>query len=1137
MGRTDLEKSEAINGWISRNTNRNSLQFLERGNEHPEWLPDGWNVDFKTRKSGPNMGAGYKCYINPLNGHKFYSKPEVLRYLETVNGSNCTFKNKKGCTVEPSLSNPSYAAKRQKLKHSASEQLFAGKEASDKGILEFSDGSSSKKEYNAKMSAENMVAPVPTDKTVVKMHSQEDTATNHAEIKECYTEKVNEENHSAPSISKKKKELNVPQRFSRRLAGIGLDEAANTVTSEQGSQLPKGNLRAPEYKSRRRSKKSEDSAVLLQQSEGGPAMELADKVSTYMNAPLSGDSSIESTNYSKIPPIIDEQLENRTAVGVYTEKKSPQHLNIVPKIESVHKMCGFQFSKPEHQYSPSLDFSATSLEVARKTITGELPAMGDPHSGNGLAPEVNFTKENKLHVSQIGNSGVSESSIKSNKSSTKKEHHNPCRASKRIAGIEPDVITNSIDCKRAPEYKSRRRSKKSEVSAVLLQQSDGGPAMEHADHVSSYINAPLSGDSSIESRKYSKIPPITDEQPENLGDEKMNDEKSEPQQSIASLYSWSDPCLEFAIKTLTGVLPIDDSVGSGPNLAPGIDLFEKSKSFECAKESSRDGNLQVNLKKSKNKKVPRLPRRLSNRLAGHEPELVPALRALEYSSRKSRKDKPTEAVVLTNGESVQLDASKETKLTLDASDSLKSRIIEEPSNKCEKSYEVQTVEESSKSEKLYETENVPKEQQQKLETEAGSETQLCSPVEKAIQHTSGSLETRVLEDSSNKSGKTYEAQTVGEPNKSGKLYECLTEVNSKTKLSLPYGKETEHIILASGSLETKLFEDSTNKSEQSYKAQTVFNERQKLEAENFVDVRSEPETCLPFADFWSDPCLEFAIKTLTGALPVDAAAEILPVVIPDISKPTTNKTHDQPVKELLHSIDEESHYRQSQKKKETNLVSQPSEQLLRQPEMSSSSIFCENASKFVNSVSYNSVEADLKSNLDDGESLREEAGIIRKLAHQHRNGNMLIHEEPPKKIQEVLGVKAFPAEQPEFGTPILSNVNLESEFCSPFMDSWSDPCLEFAFKTLTGAITVEENLPIQGCFQESVSWREQSDSGPALPDFGSTSFSQSDIASYYDVGDKSLPLPGQQSSTSLNGCAGYDPKEDYSRFSKDFQGR
>eukprot|EP01018_Ginkgo_biloba_P025561 Gb_12376 [translate_table: standard] len=48
----------------------------------------------------------------------------------------------------------------------------------------------------------------------------------------------------------------------------------------------------------------------------------------------------------------------------------------------------------------------------------------------------------------------------------------------------------------------------------------------------------------------------------------------------------------------------------------------------------------------------------------------------------------------------------------------------------------------------------------------------------------------------------------------------------------------------------------------------------------------------------------------------------------------------------------------------------------------------------------------------------------------------------------------------------LSEDKKVSEDVMPFVDSWSDPCLEFAVKTLTGAFPVlEENLPLQHALQ------------------------------------------------------------------------
>ncbi|KAL0403128.1 UNVERIFIED_CONTAM: hypothetical protein Sradi_1953600 [Sesamum radiatum] len=50
------------------------------GGEHPAWLPLDWKVCVKIR----SFGRKDKYYINPLNGLKFNSKLEVLRYLKNA---------------------------------------------------------------------------------------------------------------------------------------------------------------------------------------------------------------------------------------------------------------------------------------------------------------------------------------------------------------------------------------------------------------------------------------------------------------------------------------------------------------------------------------------------------------------------------------------------------------------------------------------------------------------------------------------------------------------------------------------------------------------------------------------------------------------------------------------------------------------------------------------------------------------------------------------------------------------------------------------------------------------------------------------------------------------------------------------
>ncbi|XP_028767492.1 uncharacterized protein LOC114725177 isoform X1 [Neltuma alba] len=1045
MGRNDLEKFEATNRLFRKSTRRESSQFqiLKKGNEHPAWLPDGWNVGFKTRKSGVHKGAIYKCFSDPLNRFKFYSKPEVLRYLETIDGSNCTFK--KGCPAKQSTSNESSAPKRQKVKHSAiKQQLSAGKEVSD-GVLELSGACSSKEGQNMKVSAEFMVSPVLTSDSVGKMHLPKESAENNSEIKQSNpandvheknyfmsgVEKTDEGNPFHTSISKNKKELNVPQQNLRQLTGKA-DQLTSTVTHEPARRVSRRNFRK---------------SVI----------------------PIGVDLKNKSSQKQKP---CEELLNKNSNPDVELAYRDQPYQLVTEKIDD---------KEVELECSEFQDSSAQSLKVEMKNITCELPARDVSHRDQRLASDANVMKEDTLPVDQIGKSDTSEIHVNLNKYSDRKDHCNPCRrASKRLAGLEPEVTTNSIVCKRAPEYKSRRP--KGRINAAL-RQTEGGLTVDRADNASTYINMPLNREASNKNLKSPEILPITHEQPEKHGNEEIDYEKSEPQQSIASQYSRSDPCLEFAMKTLTGELPVENSIGDGPNLATDAMLFDG------AKESSSERNVQVNSKKLKSKEKLKLPRRLSRRLAGHKPEVMPALRAVEYATRKSCQDKSTATVFLKNGVSQLVGAGKEIELTLDASNNLlKSNVLGESLNKSETSYEVQ---------------NFPEYQQQKLETD--------------------SLETRTLKETSDRSEELYETQTVDELNESVKLFETLnipteqqqeleTVMSSEAQLCLADGEETERTLRASASSKTEVLKDTSNRSVKSYESQTieellcedqtVANEQQ----QKLGGSMSEPQTCLAYEQFWSDPCLEFAIKTLTGTLPVDDAANVLPVM--------TTDNNDQTDKELLDGVvkspREGSHDNLNQS--ENDKLTMP-----KQTQLRTGSTFCQNR------VSCGD-EADLTRNLNEGEPLCMEDVNTTKLLHQRITGSTVIHEELPKKIPQVLDVEAVPSEQPQLETEIMSHEKPEAQFRYPFMDSWSDPSLEFAFKTLTGAITIEEDLPTQGCLEETAIWSGQRDSYSSLPDFGPTSFSQSDISSYCNMEERSIAE--QQPQTSLG--AEVDPQKYHS---------
>lgn len=80
------------------------------------------------------------------------------------------------------------------------------------------------------------------------------------------------------------------------------------------------------------------------------------------------------------------------------------------------------------------------------------------------------------------------------------------------------------------------------------------------------------------------------------------------------------------------------------------------------------------------------------------------------------------------------------------------------------------------------------------------------------------------------------------------------------------------------------------------------------------------------------------------------------------------------------------------------------------------------------------------------------------------------------------------ADQPAVVERDLEQPDSQFSLSSPL---WSDPCLEFAYKTLTGAIPLDDNLAIEDYIQHQLRTSEQSNNNRSLPDIGMPSFFQS----------------------------------------------
>ncbi|XP_057749669.1 methyl-CpG-binding domain-containing protein 13-like isoform X1 [Arachis stenosperma] len=866
MAEPDSETPEQTNTQISSNaecTPEQQLQIVDKAIDRPEWLPDGWTVDIRTRKTGSLTGSGYKCYIEPLNGYTFYSKPAVLRYLESKD-STCIPKKKKA--KSPATGSPSIVA----IEKSIAEDLPPG------WIKEVTI----RKNHNG----------------IRKDPVYKDPVSGHA-----FRSKRDVQRYLASGYI----------RPSRKRIQDG-----DKLTPSPAGKRHKLNESAPEQ----------------QLSAGGATFDKSSLELIDDNSSRKGQDVNIQSGMMMVAPI--------SVVKMHSLEDRAEDLSEIEKI-----------SDPDD--------------------------MQEEHVGNRME---NGNKKNHSNPSRSKEGEFNVHRQSSPQLHNMRELHSPSQVLKQLGGFDDDMkMNNSMSCEKTPKL-GRKRSKV-EISADL-QQSEGVSAAELAD------SAPLKRESANKKRKSYKTPPITGDQLEKLRGKEMYDEKSEPQVSSAFNYSSSDPSLENATNNLQSMLLVEN----GPNttgIATVLQTDIQKKSVDSVTGRSEDGYPQVRSNKSKKKKELKVPMRVSKRLAGLEPEVQPSGRALEYATRKSRKEPPpaTATQISIDGASDHLNLEEETKLTCHASHSLKTEVLRESSNQSEKSCDAPTV---------------PKEQLQKV-----------------------------------------------------------------------------------------------------------------IEAENTSDERSEPQLPVPFGgDSWSDPCLEFAFKTLTDDVLFHPATDILPVITPDLNYLPNTELHGV----MITSEEAHDNSNQPQSKKELNMGN-PSEPFPRQ---------LENAPKFTTSEPYG--DEGYTRNLA-GESLHSQVGNVMPLMH-----HTVIHQDPSKEGVQVHKGESIIMGPPLVETGTVNHDNSKSQFCASFANSWSDPCLEFAFKTLTGATSADNNL------QQPPNFHNQIDGGSLFPDFGSSSFSQSNFSFYHDIGVNSMP--GQQSSrsnpippldkASQRGYPEVDPQNQYSQFHNHF---
>ncbi|KAG6685096.1 hypothetical protein I3842_12G094700 [Carya illinoinensis] len=607
QGRKPLPK----NRHIKMHSRNNPKPLAVETNENPEWLPKGWNMEVKARNNG--MGAKYKCYIDPLTGCRFYSKPQVFQYLKSVKCSSQTFKKRKIDIGKPL---PPTAVKRQKLNHPETRRrLFADRGRFIRCDSELAEAKSSKIGRANKASDEQRDAFAPTAEIV-----QKDAFKDSAETKEncgprrsalpkadssegksqpkslppnnvpvstpavdilqenddLETVKENgstRKNKITSSKSKKKKEFNLPCRSSKRLAGFEPEQVVNSVSSQQ--PFPVLTRRLSE------SGAGQDSGLTScglsngasQQLENGQQMLNAQHGSTDPSHALHGEPSDESKKH----------IQNKAA------SKGPLEMLETDKMDD-------EVLEEEHCCPFGNSWSDPCLEFAIKTLTGALPLEDTTSYGAVLAPAADIQqKENSLE------GGIKKSSTRKTQDSLKKSKNQKDlnltrRSSKRLAGLEPEMVANSRFSEQAIQNAMNKSSESEATLPVVLadgasRQLEDGLDMELAHHVSNNINTPiLLGVSSNKSERPLEIQVGPKEQLP-LGVQSVPKEQPhfpetaimpEPQLAFPFGDSWPDPCLEFAFKTLTGVIPVEDNLAVQGSFHEELDISHTHRDSSLA---------------------------------------------------------------------------------------------------------------------------------------------------------------------------------------------------------------------------------------------------------------------------------------------------------------------------------------------------------------------------------------------------------------------------------------------------------------------------------------------------------------------------------------------------------------------------
>ncbi|XP_057775793.1 uncharacterized protein LOC130994745 isoform X4 [Salvia miltiorrhiza] len=528
----------------------NKVDAISEKTNDSAWLPNGWTVEERTRKSGSAYGSSYKVYTESSTEKKLYSKASVIRYLNDVAHIDImTQQNKsdnvdeplpdKSLQISPMTNTGSISGKKRKANSLAKVSAVPEKSPQITSTTSTHGTHEQGMEGNSVVKIDNVGEPFSDTSPQVR------STTNNGGIRK----------------TKRKISSFVTVAIERTAADDLPDGWIKEIrTSKSGDKIRKDPYYTdPASGFMFRSKP--DALRYLQTKDIGSC------ACKPLKMELDDIKPIEERNHSSTPAM----HERRPFLG--EESNGAESLGMKSPAGSDTKTL-----KQQQAGQDSVEVIAVGAHYRGDEVSCE-NSNKSAKMGNNPEPEsdVSINAVRVIAVDAATSSPVADPSRNkagSRKSKKRRELSTPLRTSKRLAGSEPETQPNFGLNERSLRASLRgSTAKEVDASPIVPLEASDIPQTSNIEPAKEVVEHAVTGEEThqdvTQPKEDEKPPPaegstVPEEQSGGTETASMNPLVDDQQSQASQLCydfgdSWSDP-LEFALKTLRGELPIEDTL-------------------------------------------------------------------------------------------------------------------------------------------------------------------------------------------------------------------------------------------------------------------------------------------------------------------------------------------------------------------------------------------------------------------------------------------------------------------------------------------------------------------------------------------------------------------------------------------------